>query len=422
MERLYLVRVDMQRFLGPFTLKQLKDAHARMEFGLQDEISGSLRQWVSFDDLDNIRRHYPELAQLVQTEMLSGWGMSAQPQLPTPSRMKKKRSSSFKIVLGLVLGLLLVLAWLLVKEEGGAGLLNPFRDRTLPTAQSLFSEGNRVRFEAHMDRNRETINRAMKKKKGLAQWLPYVRSVAFGRDGQWEGLSPKRLRGKAEEGLPQDCSMAAWEQSWKNSQPQWSAYLEGRELPREDWAMIMTLDPHWIKSRSPASAWLEPGSYAEACLQMSLKALQRFSTAATAWEGKVFSSRLRWQLGVISGQRSNEDFEMSGTLWALSCIEDSRDEGGLKGCEDSFSAKQAWKNFLEVASLKRRLFLQIEGQSTLSAEQLSAFQELLKDYALKAEKLKILGDEAKFFQEIVLQQGNVRAARQQLSSNQKSEP
>ncbi len=49
----------MERFLGPYSLKQVKEAYGRMEFGLQDEISGSLRQWVAFDDFESIRKHYP---------------------------------------------------------------------------------------------------------------------------------------------------------------------------------------------------------------------------------------------------------------------------------------------------------------------------------------------------------------------------
>jgi hypothetical protein len=49
----------MERFLGPYTLKQVKDAYGRMEFGLQDEVAGSLRQWVAFDDFESIRKHYP---------------------------------------------------------------------------------------------------------------------------------------------------------------------------------------------------------------------------------------------------------------------------------------------------------------------------------------------------------------------------
>lgn len=421
MERLYLIRVDMQRFLGPYTLKQLKEAHARMEFGLQDEVSGSLRQWVSFDDLENVRRHYPELAQLVQTEILSGWGMSAQPQLQMPAKhIRKKRSSALPYSLIILALLILALGFILFKD-GSLGSF--FKDQTLQTAQSLFNEDNRVQFESHMDRNREAINRAMKKKKGSALWLPYVRAVAFGRDGEWEGLSSKRLRGKVEEPLPQDCSMEAWEQIWKASQAQWSGYLEGRELPREEWALLMTLDPNWIRLRSPVSGWIQPGSYAEACMQMALKALQRNTEADTVWEAKVFISRLRWQLGVINGQGSSEDFEMSGTLWALSCIEDSRDETSLANCQSSFSGKQAWKNLLEAASIKQRLLLMLEDQAALEPEKLQSFQLLLRDYLQKVDKNRALKEEIKFFQEVVAQEGNVRTARQQLSpANQKSEP
>ncbi len=427
MERLYLIRVDMQRFLGPFNHKQLKDSYARMEFGLQDEISGSLKQWVTFDDVDALRRHYPELAQMVQNEMLGAWGMNTQPQMQMPQKSRKKRRLNAASIYGLaVLGAILLF---LLLREADLGMISAFfnRDSTFQTAQNLFSEENPTRFEAHMDRNRETIGKALKKKKGLSLWLPYVRAVAFSRDGHWEGLSSKKLRGKVEEPLPQDCSMAAWEETWKSSQKQqdrWSSYLDGRELVREDWAQILTIDPHWIRSRSPMPGWLRPGSYAEACMEMSLKALQRLGTASTAWEAKVFESRLRWQLGVITGKGMSEEFEMSGTLWALSCIEDSHNESSLSNCQSSLSVKANWKSRLDQATLKRRLLLVLEGQTTLDSESLNKFQSLLKDYLAKLEKERSSGgEELRYFQEIIQQNGDIRAAQAFLQApNPKSEP
>ena len=72
-ERLYLIRIDMERFLGPLSQKEMREAYRRMEFGLQDEIAASNKLWVSFDDLELVKRHYPELVGFVKKEMLSGW-------------------------------------------------------------------------------------------------------------------------------------------------------------------------------------------------------------------------------------------------------------------------------------------------------------------------------------------------------------
>lgn len=416
MERLFLIRVDMERFLGPFTLKQLKEAYGRMEFGLQDEISASLRQWVTFDDMEGIRRHYPELAQMVQTEMLSGWGMSSHTHPPLASSKvkisrKRKRVSLFwpSILLALVL---LVSGLVLFRNGQFSELQMLLKDRNLYTAQSLFGEGYNPRFEAHMDRNRDAINAAMKKKKGFNQWIPYVRAVAFSRDGRWEGLTPKRLRGKIEEDLPLDCSMDQWEQVWTNSRSQWSRYLDGTTLPNEHWARLLSFDPQWIRQRSPQSGWLGPGSYHEACMQMALKALQRQSSSTGPWEAKVFMARLRWQLGVIHTETLNEEFQMSGTLWALSCVEESPDEAELKNCLITLNLKTGWKELLERALLKRRIDLMVRAPQGIEASQLPLFQQMLKDFTARAEgSAWSFADDIRFFQEIVQQQGNVNQAR-----------
>ena len=93
-ERLYLIRIDMERFLGPLSQKEMREAYRRMEFGLQDEIAASNKLWVSFDDLELVKRHYPELVGFVKKEMLSGWGSSVLPTSFTQdevTKFKKKR-------------------------------------------------------------------------------------------------------------------------------------------------------------------------------------------------------------------------------------------------------------------------------------------------------------------------------------------
>ena len=100
-EKLYLIRVDMERFIGPLTLKEVRDSYRRMEFGLQDEIASSNKPWVAFDDLERINRIYPELGNLIKKEMLSGWG-STEPDTKTTTGVEKVESSSKK-TMGLLL-------------------------------------------------------------------------------------------------------------------------------------------------------------------------------------------------------------------------------------------------------------------------------------------------------------------------------
>lgn len=411
----------MERFLGPYSLKQVKEAYGRMEFGLQDEIAGSLRQWVAFDDFESIRKHYPELVQLVQREMLSGWGMSTHSamgssQLPAKVKAPKAKTSSspstIMILLILLIAVFGAVGLSLYKDGELTNVIGMVKDRQLYKAKVEYGDRYNAKFEAYMDRNRDFINGALKKKKGSAQWLPYVRAVAFEKDGRWEGLSAKKLRGQAEGFLPQDCSMGAWEQRWTQSKDQWARFLDGREFPKEEWAYLLAMDPHWIRSRTPAPGWLNPGSYAEACLRMAIKAMQRMTGDNMSFEAKIFVSRMRWQLGVVNAQVPDEDFEMSGTLWALSCIEDAHEEGALKNCLGSVNPKQGWREAFDVAVLHRKIELALAGNKNLDADQVNGFENLVTEFGSRAPSYYLPREpELKYYQEIVQQKGNVGEAR-----------
>src|SRR4051812_11628672 len=76
MAKLYLIRRNLENFSGPMTLGEMKEAYKRMAFGLQDEVSGHCGPWVSLEDLVRVKKHYPEVARIVNEEMLAGWGLS----------------------------------------------------------------------------------------------------------------------------------------------------------------------------------------------------------------------------------------------------------------------------------------------------------------------------------------------------------
>lgn len=206
--------------------------------------------------------------------------------------------------------------------------------------------------------------------------------------------------------------MGAWEQRWTQSKDQWARFLDGREFPREEWAYLLAMDPLWIKSRSPAPGWLNPGSYAEGCLRMAIKAMQRLTGDNMSFEAKIFVSRMRWQLGVINAQVPDEDFEMSGTLWALSCIEDAHEDSGLKNCLGSVNPKQGWREAFEVGVLHRKIELALTGNKNLDDEAMKSFESLVNDFGSRAPSYYLPREpELKYYQEIVQQKGNLGEAR-----------
>jgi hypothetical protein len=339
---------------------------------------------------------------------------------PLPAKVKapKPKRSSPPTMLLLILLLMAVLGavgFSLYKDGELSNLIGMVKDRQLYTAKVQYGDRYNAKFEAYMDRNRDFINGALKKKKSSAQWLPYVRAVAFEKDGRWEGLSAKKLRGQTEGFLPQDCSMAAWEHRWTQSKDQWARFLDGREFPKEEWAYLLALDPLWVRGRSPAPGWLNPGSYAEGCLRMAIKAMQRMTGDNMSFEAKIFVSRMRWQLGVIHAQVPDEDFEMSGTLWALSCIEDAHEEPALKNCLGSVNPKQGWREAFDVSVLHRKIELIIEGKNSLDGEAMKTFENLVNDFGSRAPAYYLPREpELKFYQEIVQQKGNMGEARKMI--------
>lgn len=421
MERLYLIRVGMERFLGPYTLKQVQEAYSKMQFGLSDEISGSLRQWVAFDNVEGIRRHYPELVQLIHTEMMSGWGMTVPPAHAAPNAKMRMGGTKFNraasnsnrtlwILIGFVLALAALLAFFSYRDGEWVNPVTYLKERSYYQAKAHLGNKYNVRFEAYIDRNRPEILRAMKFKKGNAQWLPYVRAVAFAREGKFEGLSAKRLRGAADSNLPLDCSVSAWDERWRSSRGDWSAFVDGRRFGKEEWSKIVLMDTHWIKNRSPMPGWSEPGSYHEACLRTAAKSLEK--VAADDSDGKTILARLRWQLSAIAGTSQSSEYEMSGTLWAVSCLEDADLPEDLKTCLNSVRSKGPWQEYFEAMIAVRKMSLLAHDGAQMSENDGQELLNTLNSFASrKTDAILDYDAELKFYHEIIAQKGNVRAAK-----------
>ena len=77
MAKLYLIRRNLEGFSGPMSLMELKDAFKRMQFGLSDEVSGHCGPWVTMDNLEKVKKTYPEVARIVYEDLASEWGVSS---------------------------------------------------------------------------------------------------------------------------------------------------------------------------------------------------------------------------------------------------------------------------------------------------------------------------------------------------------
>ncbi|NRA64087.1 MAG: hypothetical protein HRU19_06355 [Pseudobacteriovorax sp.] len=425
-DKLYLIRVDMERFIGPATLREVRDAYRRMEFGLQDEIASSNKPWVAFDDLERINRIYPELANLIKKEMLSGWG-STEPESKVGSQSespesKVRKSKGLFLKLGFVImGVLLAgVLELLFKDYKWQDISHMVQDTAYARAIFYFGDKYNAKFESHMDRNQKSISKSLKKRGKAAYWLPYVRAVAFSRDGTWKGVSQKKLRGKDAANAPQDCSLAAWKNRWSNSQDKWKPFLDGKILPSEDWARLLVWDENWVKQRTINDQWKWPLNYYAACMRMARKALRKTVKLEDSIEAKIFDSRLKWAISFVNDEEYGNEFEMFGGLWSLSCIESTVDSEEINKCLENKGFSKSWKDLLDRRVKLRRARIILANYSKLSESNLKNLKSSIEKIVLKDPFIKFdYREELKFFQ-LLIQRGGDQESLEKMFREKKA--
>ena len=402
--RLYLVRVNFHRVIGPFDLSRLKRAHGNMEFGLQDEICGHLGEWIPFDNIELIQRHYPELTSFIKNEMFAGWGVSEQTRM-----VQKSRKRQFvKLPLSILFTLLVI---------GGAGyfgfkkkdLILKVMDESTGSASnevlSLYESGNHDGFNRYIRSNRRQILKSGNAK----EWLPILRIYAFSHAGEFDGISPKVLRGAKASVAPNVCSLKQMNKSLPAIGGHAQSWLEGGGALPESVSRILFWDPRWIVRRSPAEGWISPGSYFEGCLLMLEKALVKDQSLEESLRAELVA-RVEWMLAVING--TDVDFpRLAGVLGAITCIEGVQDSSKVDMCLSDYVVSEEWLKPVSKRASFRKAWLAIGGADTLLASD-------LPDFRLEVAGLKKMDTiaglnhsaEIRFFQEILLTNGDVSSA------------
>jgi hypothetical protein len=364
MAKLYLIRRNLETFAGPMTLSEMKEAYKRLSFGLQDEVSGHCGPWVSFDNLAAIRQSYPEVARIVNEEMLAGWGVS---EHGTKIEGEETRRVDVKSTRGIGLALTF-LAIALIAFAAAVYMANSARlsgkagtggDLSVEEPQALVDRGDSAAFDAWMQDNaRELVDRTNKWKKGESPWLPYLRLWAFSKEGAIDGLAPKLLRGNAN-AAPVDCSLKMWRRRWRASMKSWTEIVNQHHLVRSHWARLLAWDPHWIRRRDN-KGWVGSLNYYVGCLAMADKALtEMYSdpslvTSADDWArmgiDKV-KQRLVWTLEVARDGQSalTAAPSVDNDLSVWTCFEGARDLKELNRCRDGMppAADEAWASYNE---------------------------------------------------------------------------
>ena len=417
-EKLYLVRVDMENFIGPFSIKELGEAYRQLQFDLQDEIAGSKGEWVCFDDFERMKRHYPTVHAIIKRQFVGAWESGPSKPTAVANNGKSVATWSSKSVLIKVgyatLGLLFLSSvFLFLNESFTKNIYNAVFHPLLHQAQSTYNSDYNESFAEFMKQNTSAINTEINQKSSLKIWLPYLRAVAFHNNGVWPGLPARVLKGDANYS-PSDCSLETWKRNWKSSEKSWSDFVEGQAVSKQWWARILFWDSDWITYRSSdQTQWLSPSNYYEACLMMAYKSLLTFVALGQEDIKANILSRLAWQMNASRQVSVKSQFEMFGSLWVLSCIESSGSLVEVDTCFQNKKLSNSWLVQLRKKAIIKKIDLLIRGKEQLRSDEMEDFASYVAALkSLPADDGLAYNIENQFFERLQALGGNIKKAKQ----------
>ena len=399
MKKLYLIRRNLESFAGPMTLNDMRHEYKRMAFGLQDEVSGHVGPWVSFDDIDKLRRYYPEVAKVVHDEMFAGWGVSEHTAQRLVTKDKKKpapRAAPRQRNLGLAVACIIIAIfafaaaiYLATGSKYSGKLIDGPRGIDITDINKLTDAEDYDGAVLYMKRNLQSLLPSVSQNsKNLGRWLPHLRLYAFANEGWIDGVGAKQLRGSGAVVAPPDCSLTTWKKRWRQSSRQWQGYLEGRSLTKAHWARILAWDPHWIRSREQ-KGWIKPQNYFVGCLDMASKALAEVigenqaetaeRNAEIASYGPGIQRRLQWLLEISQTGRSSLTSESGGQptlLTTLTCWEQARSNAEFEACRTVTPGTEAIRKYLEERAQLQQLRMAFLGGNPLPADALARLNSI----------------------------------------------
>ncbi len=353
MTKLYLIRKNLETFVGPWSTAEIKDAVKTMQFGLQDEVSGHLGPWVTMDQRERMKKYYPDLAKALYEGNGLDWGLGDTDIRSSDAdtqrlRAQGQRNLTWAVLFFVGAAIAFGIAVYLANAAKMAAKAREEKELSFDTreAERLAQVEGEVALDRYLARHSSEIANAMAfQGKEESDWLPYVRSFALRGEGSFAGVSAKVLRGQTSIPAPVDCSEKAWEQRWRQGQSQWSRFAAGEELIRSHWARILAWDPHWI-SRELASTnhagWRKGETYFTLCLTMAKKGLEHVGVSQMGSQNKQdlvakarFLRRIDWMISVLS-LNPTEGFKFSredSFLEGLTCVDSAKTLTELSACQ-----------------------------------------------------------------------------------------
>lgn len=391
MSKLYLVRKNLELYLGPMDIVEFKDGYKKLKFGPDAEVCTSLKKWVKLSDHHRLAARYPQIASIVNRAAI--WQQSMIPvQIKDDHAIKTstpRRTSSFYST-SIILSILILIVVFAFMYNRGIGPFNHKRITT-QTASMLLESKRESDFLKYMDNHIALIvPDVVKQRSSYDEWIPYLRYYAYKNNGSIVGIKPKLLKGtlSASNVLP-DCSVETLKSKLIEEQKtDWSSILQGTEVPSTNFERMFFWDPYWIKLRVDSS-WIQPINYYHACTQMLYQVIKQDQFILTSDVKSILESRLAHSLNILSS-KSGFRYDILETgikpkdniLEALSCIEDG---GRVETCINKDKLSSASQGYLGVRSNRMEVFYYL---SSIIIKESILSEDLAELYKLKS-KLKV---------------------------------
>lgn len=339
MKKLYLIRRDTEKIIGPYDAAQVAKGFQKMEFGPTDEISGHLGPWVQIENRGEIRKYYPVFTKNFfahETTYMTNPKQSPKKAALQKSRKKlpqPKPQSSSKTTLFLILILLIGLA-------GGGyyfyqNLMGSGRPPTPASLMQLFDQEGAgavsIRMKPHLD---SVLSKYRKDPNTNRAWEPLLRLLAFQEYGAIKGISKDVLSGGNPQPLPKSCSVGSWKKRLSTIATELQDASPTLKLP---WIRLLALEPSWVLRRGD-QRFLQFVNYHHACVAMALKAGTLMETAdfgpgkplASSW--LVVKERLNTIDSALFGDEVRQSSNSKSDFHTWTCLEQAVSVDGIAAC------------------------------------------------------------------------------------------
>lgn len=461
--KLYLIRKNLQTYIGPLTLDEFVYRYNRMQITQQDEIAESLKKWVCLENFKELAEYYPEIFKIITRGL--PYPQNHNNQILLQHKEKKvinKHKSNYTtnwipymlLILNIVIiGIAIVYfdAINLIKKQ-----LNFQKQNNLPAiniATEYINTNNIAALETYLDNYKNTLFPQINNSRQIYnEWIPIIRYLAFSKNGTVDGINPRLLKGLGTKDAPTYCTVTNWKERILTHTQMLENIFSYQEIPTEDWTVVFLWDPYWIRRRNNIKGWIKPINYYTACIHMAHKAVSQIlstnsninRTNANTKDIKIKEEnfitkektniandkqnilkllllRLDYLLKIINNEEIIKfpkiNYE-NNLLFILNCLEnpnttsiDDIDKCISKKTYQSISIEEI-KKFIYQRKIQNKIRLLLKSKDTLNDKNLQLLSKLSKDLITPEPITKMdYNPEHKYILSLILYNGSIKEAQ-----------